>query len=532
MIGRTVRNSARADARHIRIGSWRAYGLAVSLVALLGSGLGSATSASASTAKAKVKSTAPSTFVIDQANSPATLDPQMQYDTDSYVVYRNIFDQLLRRDPKTLKIVPWIATSWKNTNPTTWVFQIRKGVKFSDGTALTASDVAFSINRIINPTLASPQFANFSVITGATASGSSVTVKTTTTSPTLLSYLTTLSIVPQQYVQRVGNQQFDLNPIGSGPYVLSKWVQGSSVLLVANRSYWAGKPQYSKVLYRTVPSDATRVADLESGAADLALELTPDDAVQLKASSAVKVIAQPTERVAYLAFNVLGASPTSSLAIRQAIAYGIDYKGIIASLEQGYAKPVKEVLSPTVFGYDTGISGYQYNPTKAKQLLASSGDPHPTLVFATSPAYPTILIQAIQAQLAAIGITVQIVSTDQATYLQKVQSPTHSWGSIRYGVWSCSCMDADGTLYPLFHTGTIWSSYSNPTFDAAVLAARSTLNAATRKSDYAAALKTLQSDVPAVGLFQYYAIDGVNKHIKWTPGPQETFFLPQIKWVG
>lgn len=516
------------------------FAAAVALTALVAAGCGSSGSHSKASSSERsgsggtssVASTAPATLTVDQANSPATLDPGLQYDTDSYVVYRNIFDQLVRRDQKSLKIIPWVATSWKTTTPTTWVFQIRPGIKFTNGQPLTGKDVAFSINRILDKSFNSPQYANFSTITSATGTSSTVTITTKAPSPTLLSYLTTLSIVPQQYVTQVGNQQFNLHPIGSGPYELSSWTQGSEVVLKANPAYWAGKPPYQTVIFRTVPAAATRVADVESGAADISLELTPDNATQLKGNSNAQVIAQPTERVAYLAFNVLGNSPTSSLDIRKAIAYGINYQQLINNLEQGYAKPVKEVLAPDVFGYDPNLPGYSYDPTKAKQYLAESGMGHPTLVFPTSPSYPSSVVQAIQAELEQIGFNVTISTTDQATYLKKVQSPTHDWGSIRYGIWSCSCLDADGTIYPLFHTGSIWSSYSNPAFDAAVDAARTTLNTSQREADYAKALGILQQDVPGVGLWQYYAIDGANKNISWSPGPQETFFIPQIKWAG
>lgn len=478
-----------------------------------------------------VKSSVPATLVVDQANSPATLDPGLQYDTDSYFVYRNIFDQLLRRDPTTLKIVPWVASSWSQTNPTTWVFQIRNDIKFSDGTQLTGADVAFSINRILNPSFASPQFANFSVIQSATASGQTVTITTKAPSPTLLTYLTTLSIVPQQYVTKVGEQAFNLHPIGSGPYVLSNWVQGSQVVLKANDNYWAGKPPYPTVEFRTVPVAASRVADLKSGAADIALELGPDNATQISGSPNLKVIAAPTERIADLYMNSLNG-PTASLQVRQAIAYAINYPSIITNLEHGYAKPVKEVLTPASFGYTNSVPGFQYDPAKAKQLLAGTNDPHPTLVFPTSPSFSSAVVQAIQADLEAVGFNVQIVTTNQPTFLKKIQSPTHNWGSIRYGIWSCSCLDADGTIYPLFHTGSIWSSYSNPAFDQLVNNARTTLDTAQRKQDYREAFAILQKDVPAIGLWQYYSIDGVKSNISWNPGPQETFFIPQVKWNG
>lgn len=477
------------------------------------------------------KSSSPATLIVDQANSPATLDPGLQYDTDSYVVYRNIFDQLVRRDPTTLKIIPWVASSWSQPDPTTWIFKVRDGIKFSDGSTLTAADVAFSLNRILDPSFASPQFANFSVVQTATASGNTVTIETKAPSATLLSYLTTLSIVPEQYVTKVGEQAFDLHPIGSGPYALSDWTQGTSVILKANPNYWAGKPPYPTVEFRTVPIAASRVADLKSGAADIALELDPDNATQIKGSTGLKVIATPTERIADLYMNSL-TGPTASLKVREAIANAINYPSIIANLEHGYAKPVKEVLTPASFGYTNTVAGFQYNPTKAKQLLAAANDPHPNLVLPTSPSFSAAVVQAIQADLEAVGFTVQIVTTDQPTFLKNVQAPTHNWGNIRYGIWSCSCLDADGTIYPLFHTGSVWSSYSNPAFDQLVTSARTTLDTAQRKQDYQQAFAILQSDVPAVGLWQYYAIDGVKSNISWNPGPQETFFIPQIKWIG
>jgi peptide/nickel transport system substrate-binding protein len=472
----------------------------------------------------------PSTLTIDQANSPATLDPGMQYDNDSFWVYRNIFDQLLRANPTTQKPQPWVAKSWKRVTPTKWVFNIRSGIKFTNGEPLTGKDVAFSIERILDPKNASAQAENFSAISKATGTNSTVTITTKAPSPTLLNYLTTLSIVPEAYVKKVGNKTFALHPIGSGPYELTSWVQDSSVNLAANPNYWNGKPAYKQVVFRTVPDDATRVADLESGSADISLELSPDDVTSLQGRSGVKVITNPTQAVAYLGLNVLGKTPTQSLQVRQAIAYAINYPSIIKNVLDGFGKPVKEVLTPLSFGYDPSISGFTYNLAKAKKLLKASGDPHPTITFPTDPAYPTQVIQAIQANLEAAGMKVNIVNSSAATYLSKVQGPTHNWGSVRYGTWTCGCSDADGTVEPLFHTGSIWASYSNPSLDKVMDAARTTLNSAKRKKDYAKAFQILQDTVPGIGLWQVYEISGVNSNISWTPGSAESLFINDIKW--
>jgi peptide/nickel transport system substrate-binding protein len=119
-----------------------------------------------------------STLVIDTTNYPSTLDPGQQYDTDSYSVYRNIFDPLLRRDPKTNEITPSIATSWSQLDPKTWKFAILPGVTFSDGAPLTAADAAFSLNRILDKSFGSQQYANFSVVSQASAEGADLIVRT------------------------------------------------------------------------------------------------------------------------------------------------------------------------------------------------------------------------------------------------------------------------------------------------------------------------------------------------------------------
>lgn len=468
-------------------------------------------------------------LTVDVGSYPASLDPGLQYDTDSYSVYRNIFDQLLHRDPATNKIVPWLATSWQQVDPTTWTFTLRSAVTFSDGSPLTAQDAAFSIQRILDPGFGSQQNANFSAIASATGSGQQLTIKTKFPSPTLLSYLTTLSVVPMAYVQKVGNAQFNLKPVGSGPYTLSSDIAGSQVVLERNEHWWGPKPPIGKVTFRAVPTVASRVADLESGKAQLATALTPDSANQLKGNSNLQVLSAPTERVSYLAFNTINGGPTNNVTVRKAISMAIDYQALINNLESGYAKQVNSVLTPLNVGYPSGQPDYTYDPAQAKALLQSAGAEGQTVIMANSPSYDPQIVQAIQADIQNVGLKVEIQNTDQATYLKKVQSPAHNWGSIRFGQWSCSCEDADGVAYPLFRTGTVWSSYSNPKFDSLVDQARQTLDQPTRTSLYGQAYGLLDQDLPGIGLFQVSAIYGAAKGVQWKPDAQQSFFVADMK---
>jgi peptide/nickel transport system substrate-binding protein len=469
-------------------------------------------------------------LTIDMQGDPATLDPGRQYDTNSYDVYRNIYDSLLHRNPTTSAIEEYVATKWQAVSPTEWHFTIRKGLTFQDGTPLTAADVAFSLQRILDKQFNSPQYANFSAIGSVTATApDALTIVTSRPYPVLLAQLVNLSVVSEKYVRAHDQAYVSTHPLGSGPYRFVTWLRGEHVTLRAMPGYWKGAPSIEEVTFRAVPEDATRVADLQSGRAHLALGLTSDDAATMKADPKLQLLSGATERVAYLAFNVLGDSPLRDARLREAIADAIDGRALIQSLLGGYARSVNEFLTPKHIGYAPKLPGYPYAPTQAKQLLAAAGRAGGvTLTFTTSPTYDQRIVQAIQGQLQQVGVNVKLQSYDFGTYLQKIQSPQHDWGDLRYGQWSCACLDADGVIYPLFHTGSIWSSFSDPAFDSAVDAARSTLDGAARAASYVTALQILQKDIPGVPLWQVVALYGADRTLRWHPTPDEQLFVSDM----
>ena len=469
-------------------------------------------------------------LTVDLQGDPATLDPGRQYDTNSYDVYRNIYDNFLHRNPQTSAIEASIATAWKAVTPTEWHFTIRNDVRFHDGTPLAAADVEASLARILDRRFNSPQYANFSAIASAKATGpDTLTIITSRPYPALLAQLVNLSIVSKAYVQAHDQPYVNAHPMGSGPYRFAAWLRGDHVTLRAVPAYWRGRPQIDEVTFRTVPETATRVADLQSGRAQLALGLTSDDVKTIKRDPKLQLLGGATERVAYLAFNALGPGPLRDARARAAIAHAVDAPSLIRILLAGYARPVTELLTSRHVGYDPKIPGYPHDLAKATQLLAESAHAGGlTLVFTTSPTYDQRIIQAIQGQLEQAGVTVKIQSYDFGTYLQKIQSPQHDWGDLRYGQWSCSCLDADGVIYPLFHTGSIWSSYSDPAFDKAVDDARSTLDVAARTAAYTTALSILQRDVPAVPLWEVVALYGADRRLRWHPTVDEQLFVANM----
>ena len=470
-----------------------------------------------------------SELVIDLAADAATLDPQLQWDTDSYSVYRNIFDNLVTRNVAG-EIVPQVATAWHYTNDTTLVFDLRTDIHFQDGSALTPDDVAFSVTRIIDPALKSSQLSQFDQITSAEVTGpAQVTLHTKTPYPVLLSQLVKLSIVPKAYVQKLGDQGFNEHPMGSGPYKLRTWQRGVAITLDAVPTYWRGAPPFASVVFRAVPDVPTRVADLRAGRADLVRGLSPDDAEALKSDHGVQLLTVPTERVAYLSINAL-SGPTKDVRVRRAIAMAVDRDTLITALQQGYARPVQEVSTPANFGYTTDVPAWPFDPDGARKLIEQAGAKGATLQFITSPVYDRRLNEAVQQMLSDVGLNVQIVMLDQPTFLRRRQGPADDAGILSQGRWSCACQDVDGVIFPLFRSGSIWSKYTNPAYDKLVDDARATLDQAKRLEDYRQAFAILHDEVPGIGLFQDVALYGASPHLQWQPTANEAMFVFDMKW--
>lgn len=466
---------------------------------------------------------------VDLPGQPATLDPHLQWDTDSYHVYRNIFDNLVTREADG-RIVPQIATAWTQRSPTEIEFTIRTDVRFHDGTPLTAEDVVFSVRRIIDPAFRSPQLSQFDSIKSAeVVAPDKIVLRTERPYPALLAQLVKLSIVPRAYLERIGNERFNLEPMGSGPFRLVSWQRGVRVTLEANPGYWRGPPPFRTVTFQAVPDEATRIADLRTGRADIIRDVNPDSAAALRAESRIRLLPVATERVGYLFINAQ-AGPTRDVRVRRAIAHAINRDLIIEALLGGFARPVNIMLTPASFGYIADIPGYPYEPARARALLREAGAEGAELSFLTSPAYDQRVVQAVQQMLQEVGLRVAINASDHPTFLRRRQGNPEEAGSLSLGRWSCACQDADGVIFPLFRSGSLWAKYANPHFDAAVDAARSTLDETERLAHYRRAFEVLREDVPAVGLYQDFAIYAARRELQWQPTANEAFFVFDMRW--
>ncbi len=469
-------------------------------------------------------------FVVDLVNEPSSLDPQVQWNPDSYYVYRNIFDNLITRDDAG-EIVPQAATSWKYLSDTEIEFDLRSDITFHDGSKLTADDVVFSIKRITDPKFASPQLGQFDKITDAVANDAkTVTLTTNGAYPALLAQLVKLSIVPKHVVEAVGKDAFNLKPVGSGPYKFDAWQRGVSVTLTRNDSYWGTKGAFPTAVFRAIPDAATRTANLLAGASDLAANLDGDLAQQLKTSARAKPVPVLTERVAYLAMNVQ-KEPLNDPKVRQAIAYAIDKQAITEGVLGGYEKPMPEMLSPAHTGWVDGIKDHPFDLAKAKALVAEAGPKaKQDISLVTAPVYDQRVVQALQQMLNQAGLNVKLEMTDMAQWLRRMQSGPDAIPQMAFSRWSCGCQDADGVLFPILHSSSGWANAKDKIIDDALDAARQTLDANKRLALYKTVHERIASENYIVPLYQAAVIYGAAKNLQWTPTPNESIFLNRMSW--
>ena len=471
-------------------------------------------------------------FVIDLVSEPSSLDPQVQWNPDSYYVYRNIFDNLVARDEKG-EIVPQVATSWKYLSDTQISFEIRNDILFHDGKKLTPEDVAFSVQRITDPKFASPQLGQFDQIVKAEVTGpNTVTLTTKSAYPALLAQLVKLSIVPKHVVDAVGKDAFNTNPVGSGPYQFDSWQRGVQVTLKRNDAYWGPKGPFPVAVFRAVPDAATRLANLQAGTSDLGVTLDSDQAAQLKTAANAQPLTGLTERVAYLRLNTT-KPPFNDARIRQAAAYAIDKEGIVDGILGGFDKPVNVLTAPPVFGYADKVAAPGYDLAKAKALVAEVGPgAKAEIELATSPVFDQRVVQAIQQMLGEAGLTVTINMSDMASYLKRAQAGPEATSTLSFGRWSCACQDADGILFPLLHKSSGWSAYRNPEADKLLEEARQTLDKEKRLALYRQVHDIVAKEVPLIPLYQSAVIYGATKHLKWQPTANESMFLNQMAWTN
>src|SRR5881397_1837428 len=335
--------------------------------------------------------------VIAQGVDPTKLDIMDQQEAPASIIASHIFETLWERDAN-LKIIPALATEMpKLVAPTTWEVKLRKGVKFTNGEEFNAESAKFSIERVKDPKMRAS--SNFKPIESVEiVDPHTIRVHTNKPWPTFLTVMTFAQVSMYPPKAYAGKQPADISrqPIGTGPYKFVRWAKDEEIVLEANPNYWRGAPKIKTVVFRPIPDDAVRVAALQNGEIDLAVNIPPHLGTIIDRHAKLFLSTAPSIRTIQLMYYThqmdkdhkpIGPyqGPTADKRVRQAIAYAIDVDEIIKGVLDGKAMRVATMLPPMHFGYDASLKPIKYDPARSKKLLAEAGFPNGLEVVLNGP---------------------------------------------------------------------------------------------------------------------------------------------------
>ncbi len=373
------------------------------------------------------------------ANCPTTLDPVAMFPTQSdQTVYKSIYDTVVKFD-KAGKVIPSVAKSWKiSADGKTYTFKIRTDIKFHDGTALTAEDVAFSIKRNLGNSYSGKYYYSM-FVKDAVATDSSTVVLTTFNryQVTLLWLASSVFITPKAAVTKDA-AAFAADPIGSGPYKFKSWVKGSSIDFERNATYFASKSTFKTMKIRFIADAGTQAIALQTGEVNFMVNANASDTRDLKTNSKLQFV-QSTGSFTYQ-MGLYNSGATKNPAIREAIALAINKKEVIQIAVDGLGKISNSNVSAMVFPEYAGSNDIKYNPTKSRQILKNlkyTPEIFPITIITLAP-QDTKVANVIASQLLAVGMTVKVQQVEMASFGQqlmagKVQIYVAQGGGIQVG---------------------------------------------------------------------------------------------------
>lgn len=447
-----------------------------------------------------------------------TLDPQKQGDIPSMSVASNIFDTLTTRDADN-KLVGGIATEWKAVDPKTWRFTIRQGVKFHNGEPCDAAAVAFSINRLVNPATKSPIVELRYVQSAKVVDANTVDFIMKAPDPIIPEKVSLFGgvVVPPKYLAEKGDDGFAANPVGTGPFKFQSRQQDNQVVLVANPDYWGTKTEVKKLTIKIMPNAASAVAAMHSGEVDIVTGLTPDALDQLGDNAGGSVRQVPGVREYYVAMNTLTPGPLTNKDVRIALNHAVDVPTLINSVMHGAAERTATLLPQQAFGYDPSIPAFDYDPAKAKQMLAAAGYPNGFSIQLSASTLDQDIVQAVAGQLSKVGVKcdLHVVDANQFKSLL-VSGDPHAMGPMYFSGNTGWTLDGESFLQSTIRSDRRQSLWHNAQADALVDKEEQSLSPDDRKQAFKQLQQMMIDEAPYIYLYHTRNSYAIRDGIDWT----------------
>ena len=481
-------------------------------------------------AKTEPKAAGGGQLVISQPADATTMDPGKSTQVLNVNYFFNLYDTLTRWDTD-LKLQPALATAWKNVNETTWEVTLRQGVKFHDGSPLTAEDVKATYDRLLQPgkTIVQSGFATIKSVEVADPQ----TIRLVTEKPDPLVPVRMAQMGGQIYPARLastddGNNELARQPVGTGAYKFAEWIKDDRLVMEANREWWGweGKaPPFERVIWKPIPDDFARTSAVQKGEVDVITNVPPDQIQALRDGRTTQVVTTPATRTVTFWMNTT-EGPLSDKRIRQALHYAMDVDSIVENLYAGLGKPFSGGLADTDFGYNPNLKPYPFDQAKAKQLLEEAGQAggFDVTLYAGSGTMVNDkqLLEALADMWSKLGIRAKVEMMEMAQRQKMNNDRTVPPNGFLLINPQSTLLDADGSLWRLWHPNGLGGKYwigSQPgqRFHDLMEQARTTLDQERRKQLYAEATQIIHDEKPWLELFQEEVVYGNAKRVSFKP---------------
>ena len=374
-------------------------------------------------------------------------NPPMVNEAFTIEVNRSLFEGLVRFDER-LRLAPGLAVRWENPDDRTYVFELRPGLRFSDGTSLTANDVAASLEATTRRRWPTRDYLQ--AIEKARAIGER-RVEIRTRFP----YLALLTRLPWGFV--VPEQAVDQTPVparGTGPYRLESWTPGTGFVLTRNPHHRGPPAAFDRVRFVVVFDDAARMAAVERGYADAADHVPLDAVERLHRRSDLRVLFRSGLRVIFLCLRV-DRRPFSDPRVREAIDLALNRSEVVQRVFQGRTQPAPQLVPPAVVGYNPSLQGPLPDRERARQLLAEAGYPRGFPIRLDGPSNRYVkdreVLQEVARQLDELGLRVEVNAQDKRVFFPLIESGESLFHLLGF---ACESGDAGDILNSLFHSPT------------------------------------------------------------------------------
>ena len=463
-------------------------------------------------------------------SEPATLDPHKSSNRYNYMFNSNMFEGLYIRNDKA-ELVPALAESVAvSPDGLSYTFKLRKGVKFHDGSTMSAEDVKFSLERAINPTTKNPLLAYIKTIDRIDIPNpDSVTVKLKERDAIFLKKLAFAGwVVPKNYLQSAGEDGFAKKPIGTGPFKFVSRAINEQIVMEANEAHWGWVPKVKTLVMRTVPEDAVRLAMLQTGEADVVAEMPPPLVDRISALKGVKTLSHPSGEIYWLVFNIKDGAKDSPLLhqkVRRALNHAVDKQAIISSVLKNQAVAISGVLAPSVAAVDKSLSAYAYDPALAKKLLAEAGYPNGFKIdmFSSVGRYTLDkdISLAIANNLKAVGVDVNLNLWESSKWVADLPKKYYP---LSYQAFGNTVFDPEGLMIFGLHSKAFWSFYKNDAVDKMIDDSLKISDQKERDQHFQKIEKALYEDASHIFLWESKILFGLRDRVNWRPQPGDNVY--------